>query len=203
MEYNMKPIRQAELDHYKDQIDSKFRSKASAIDSEIQSQAQDLSDKKKSTFSKACKVDKKLSILIEAEKKYKAYILNKDKAEEKLLYDVRKKAKEVEDHLERASKVRAWDRCGFDGYETKHIDDQASEYFQSKLDRICYEEAEKHVKKHHKLRWELEAKKEYAKNILYSGGDINGILRELTVAFSSADIEYQIPKSLLALPNNN
>ena len=37
MEYNMKPIRQAELDHYKDQIDSKFRSKASAIDSEIQS----------------------------------------------------------------------------------------------------------------------------------------------------------------------
>ena len=60
----MKPIRQAELDHYKDQIDSKFRSKASAIDSEIQSQAQDLSDKKKSTFSKACKVDKKLSILI-------------------------------------------------------------------------------------------------------------------------------------------
>ena len=48
----MKPIRQAELDHYKDQIDSKFRSKASAIDSQIQSQAQDLSDKKKSTFSK-------------------------------------------------------------------------------------------------------------------------------------------------------
>ena len=160
----MKPIRQAELDHYKDQIDSKFRSKASAIDSEIQSQAQDLSDKKKSTFSKACKVDKKLSILIEAEKKSKAYILNKDRAEEKLLNDVRKKAKEVEDHLERASKVRAWDRCGFDGYETKHIDDQASDYFQDKLDRICYEEAEKHVKKHHKLRWELEAKKEYAKN---------------------------------------
>ena len=46
----MKPIRQAELDHYKDQINSKFRTKASAIDAEIHQQAHDLRDKKKPSF---------------------------------------------------------------------------------------------------------------------------------------------------------
>ena len=197
----MKPIRSNELDHYKSQIDNKFKSKATAIDTEINQQAQEASDKMKPKFAKLLKVDKKLSSLIEAEKKYTAYIKNKDDVEERLLNQVRKNAKLVEIHLARLSNVRSWNRENFDGYELKDLDSQPSDYFTEKLDSICFDEAEKHAKKHHKLRWELQAKKEYAENILYSGGDINSILKELCVAFKTAGITYQIPKSLLALPS--
>ena len=86
----MKPIRSNELDHYKSQIDNKFKSKATAIDTEINQQAQEASDKMKPKFAKLLKVDKKLSSLIEAEKKYTAYIKNKDDVEERLLNQVRK-----------------------------------------------------------------------------------------------------------------
>ena len=65
----MKPMRSNELEHYKSGVDSNFRSKATSIDTEINQQAQELADKKKPTFAKILKVDKKLSNLIEAEKK--------------------------------------------------------------------------------------------------------------------------------------
>ena len=182
----MKPMRSNELEHYKSGVDFNFREKATAIDTEINQQAQELSDKKKPTFPKILKVDKKLSNLIEAEKKYKAYIKNKDS---------------VEDHLARIGNVRSWSRSAFDDYEIKDIDNQPSEYFLDKLDSACFDESEKYAKKNHKLRWELQAKKDYCMNILHSGSDINSILRELVRGYKSAGITYNIPKSLLALPS--
>ena len=196
----MKPMRSNELDHYKSGVDSNFRSKATSIDTEINQQAQELSDKKKSVFSKILKVDKKLSNLIESEKKYKAYIKNKDNVEDQLSNQVRKNAKIVEDHLSRISNIRSWSRSSFDAYEIKDINDQPSEYFLDRLDSACFDESEKTVKKNHKLRWELEAKKEYCLNILHSGADINSILRELVSGYKSAGIVYNIPQSLLSLP---
>ena len=182
----MKPMRSNELEHYKSGVDSNFRSKATSIDTEINQQAQELADKKKPTFAKILKVDKKLSNLIEAEKKYKAYIKNKDN---------------VEDHLTRIGNVRAWNRESFGGYEIKDINDQPSTYFFDRLDSACFDESEKHVKKNHKLRWELQAKKDYCLNILHSGADINSILKELVSGYKSAGIVYNIPKSLLMLPS--
>jgi len=196
----MKPMRSNELDHYKSGVDSNFRSKATSIDTEINQQAQELSDKKKPAFAKLLKVDKKLSNLIESEKKYKAYIKNKDNVEDQLSNQVRKNAKIVEDHLSRISNIRSWSRSSFDAYEIKDINDQPSEYFLDRLDSACYDESEKIVKKNHKLRWELEAKKEYCLNILHSGADINSILRELVSGYKSAGIVYNIPQSLLSLP---
>ena len=197
----MKPMRSNELEHYKIGVDSNFRSKATSIDTEINQQAQELADKKKPTFPKMLKVDKKLSSLIEAEKKYKAYIKNKDNVEDQLLNQVRKNAKLVEDHLTRIGNIRAWSRESFNGYEIKDIDDLASDYFFDKLDSACYNESEKTVKKNHKLRWELQAKKDYCLNILHSGADINSILKELVLGYKSAGIVYNIPQSLLALPS--
>ena len=195
----MKPIRSNELEHYREEINKKFRHKAQAIESEIQQEAQELSDKKKPSFQKLVKVDKKLANLIEAEKKYKKHLMNKDAIERKLLEDVRKKAKEVEDHCSRVSNVRNWSES-FSNYSHRHeIDDQASDYFISQLSDACYQEAVKHVTSNHKLRKILESKRELAYNILYSGGDINAILSELVKAFKSADIEYAVPSSLLQL----
>jgi type I site-specific restriction endonuclease len=198
-EGNMKPIRSNELEHYKEEINKKFRYKAQAIESEIQQEAQTLSDKKKPSFQKLVKVDKKMSNLIEAEKKYKKHLMNKDAIERKLLEDVRKKAKEVEDHCNRVKNVRDWSD-NFSGYSSRHeLDDQASDYFINQLNDACYQEALKHITQNHKLRQILESKRELAYNILYSGGDINSILSELVKAFKSADIEYAVPSSLLQL----
>ena len=197
----MKPMRSNELEHYKSGVDSNFRSKATSIDTEINQQAQELADKKKPTFAKILKVDKKLSNLIEAEKKYKAYIKNKDNVEDQLANQVRKNAKIVEDHLTRIGNVRSWSRENFSDYEIKDIDNQPSEYFFDRLDSACFDESEKHVKKNHKLRWELQAKKDYCLNILHSGADINSILKELVSGYKSAGIVYNIPKSLLMLPS--
>ena len=195
----MKPIRREELEHYREEINKKFRHKAQAIESEIQQEAQELSDKKKPSFQKLVKVDKKMANLIEAEKKYKKHLMNKDAIERKLLEDVRKKAKEVEDHCNRVKNVRDWSD-NFSGYSHRHeIDDQASDYFMGQLDDACYQEAFKSVQSNHKLRQILESKRELAYNILYSGGDINAILSELVKAFKSADIEYAVPSSLLQL----
>ena len=196
---NMKPIRSNELEHYKEEINKKFRYKAQAIESEIQQEAQTLSDKKKPSFQKLVKVDKKMANLIEAEKRYKKHLMNKDAIERKLLEDVRKKAKEVEDHCNRVRNVRDWSES-FSGYSSSHeIDDQASDYFIGQLNDACYQEALKHITQNHKLRQILESKRELAYNILYSGGDINAILGELVKAFKSADIEYAVPSSLLQL----
>jgi hypothetical protein len=116
-----------------------------------------------------------------------------------LLEDVRKKAKEVEDHCSRVSNVRNWDKS-FGGFSNRHeIDDQASDYFITELSDACYHEAFKSVQSNHKLRQILESKRELAYNILYSGGDLNAILGELVKAFKSADIEYAVPNSLLQL----
>ena len=197
----MKPMRSNELEHYKSGVDFNFREKATSIDTEINQQAQELADKKKPTFPKMLKVDKKLSNLMEAEKKYKAYVKNKDNVEDQLLNQVRKNAKIVEDHLTRIGNIRSWSRESFDGYSCKDIDDQASTYFLDRLDGACFDESEKSAKKNHKLRWELQAKKDYCLNILHSGSDINSILRELVLGYKSAGITYNIPKSLLALPS--
>ena len=83
------------LSNYKEEINKKFRYKAQAIESEIQQEAQTLSDKKKPSFQKLVKVDKKMTNLIEAEKKYKKHLMNKDAIERKLLEDVRKKLKKL------------------------------------------------------------------------------------------------------------
>ena len=63
----------------------------------------------------------------------------------------------------------------------------------------CYEEAKSKARGDHKLFHVLEAKQEYAKNILYSGGDINNVNIELKRAFEEADIGFQLPKSLIQI----
>jgi hypothetical protein len=60
----------------------------------------------------------------------------------------------------------------------------------------CFEEAKDRATKEHKLHSLLNSQQEYAKNILYSGGDINTVNIELKKAFNDAEIEFQLPKSL-------
>ena len=81
----MKPIRQAELNHYNETINSKFYQKARDIETEINSQAQELSDKKEKSFTKELKVEAKLKIAQDKYLKYKKFMEDKDKIERELM----------------------------------------------------------------------------------------------------------------------
>ena len=190
----MKPIRQAELNHYNDTINNKFAQKARDIKTEIVQQAQQLSEKKKKSFLKELKVEAKLKKAELVYKKYKKFVEEKDRIERELQTQVRKMAEEVETHLDQYSNARGW-HVSFDGYDIR--DEDPVEYFHKKINDARYMEAENHCTKNHKIRNILEHKKEYAKNILYSGGDINTVASELKKAFEEAKIEFALPKSLI------
>ena len=87
----MTPIRKDEKEYNLNRARNLFRDKAQSVNTEIQQQAQDLSDKKKPTFQKLVKVDKKMSALIDAEKRYKKHMQNKDATEKKLFYEKKSK----------------------------------------------------------------------------------------------------------------
>ena len=124
----MTPIRKDEKEYNLNRARNLFRDKAQSVRTEIQQQAQDLSDKKKPSFQKLVKVDKKMTALIDAEKKYKKHMQNKDATEKKLFYDMQKKAKEVSEHLKRVSNVRSWDKS-FNNFNVSDIDSPASDEF--------------------------------------------------------------------------
>ena len=88
----MTPIRKDEKEYNLNRARNLFRDKAQAVRTEIQQKAQELSDKKKPSFQKLVKVDKKMSALIDAEKKYKKHMQNKDSTEKKLFLDMQKNA---------------------------------------------------------------------------------------------------------------
>tara|TARA_R110001599_G_scaffold20462_7_gene77387 strand:+ start:991 stop:1608 length:618 start_codon:yes stop_codon:yes gene_type:complete len=197
----MTPIRKPEQEFLLDMANKKFRNKAQSVDSEIQSKAQELADKKKPGFQKLVKVDKKMVTLIEAEKKYKKHLQSKDAIERKLLDDVRKKAQEVSEHLSRVKNVRNWNGVRFDDYSSRHeIDDQASDHFMSELSDACYKESHKHIEDNHEIRNNLESKRELVMSIIYSGASLQSIQGELFKAYKSSGIEYYLPSTLLALP---
>ena len=79
----MTPIRKDEKEHLLSVCNKKFNAREQSVTFEIQRNAQELSDKKKGSFQKLIKVDKKMSALIEAEKKYKKHIQSKDAIEKK------------------------------------------------------------------------------------------------------------------------
>ena len=196
----MTPIRKDEKEHLLSVCNKKFNAREQSISFEIQRDAQELSDKKKGSFQKLIKVDKKMSALIEAEKKYKKHIQNKDAIEKKLLEDVSKKAKEVQEHLERVNNVRKWGR-DFSDYRTNYIDDPASGDFIATLNKCCYEESLQYVSDNHKLKAQLEDMRDQVIMTINSGLALATTQAEVKKIYNEAGIDYYLPQALLQLPS--
>ena len=139
----MKPIRSNELEFFKELIKDKFYDKQEQIQSEIQFEADKLSEKKKSTFAKECGVDKDIKQLTKVNDEYLNFIRTKRVVEEKLLDKVNQMANAISNRLERLSKARQWD-TNFNSFNAK---EDGVEYFTNKLDEVCYQEAKEHIKK--------------------------------------------------------
>jgi uncharacterized protein YbaP (TraB family) len=196
----MTPIRKDEKEHLLSVCNKKFNAREQSISFEIQRDAQELSDKKKNSFQKLIKVDKKMTALIEAEKKYKKHIQSKDAIEKKLLEDVSKKAKEVQEHLERVNNVRKWGR-DFSDYRTNYIDDPASNDFIATLNKCCYEESLQHVSDNHELKAHLEDMRDQVIMTINSGLALATTQAEVKKIYNEAGIDYYLPQALLQLPS--
>ena len=196
----MTPIRKDEKEYNLNRAKNLFRDKAQIVRTEIQQQAQDLSDKKKPTFQKLVKVDKKMAALIDAEKKYKKHMQNKDATEKKLFYDMQKKAKEVSEHLKRVSNVRSWDKS-FTDFRVNDIDSPASDEFIEDLNSCCYDESFKYIEDNHKLRKVLQDLHDKVEAVFNMGLSLHTAQMEAKKIYNQAGIEYYIPPALLALPS--
>ena len=197
---NMTPIRKDEKEYNLNRAKNLFRDKAQSVRTEIQQQAQDLSDKKKPSFQKLVKVDKKMTALIDAEKKYKKHMQNKDATEKKLFYDMQKKAKEVSEHLKRVSNVRSWDKS-FTDFRVNDIDSPASDEFIEDLNSCCYDESFKHIENNHKLRKVLQNLHDKVEAVFNMGLSLHTAQIEAKKIYNEAGIEYYIPPALLQLPS--
>jgi hypothetical protein len=192
----MKPIRSNELLYLDKVINDKFYAKKRDVETEISQQAQTLADKAEKHFAKELKVEVKLKAVGEAYKKYANFIETKERMERELFGQVNNACMAVREHLDKYEQARNWGLT-FRDYEIK--DENPVVYFERKMRDACYEEAKSKARSDHKLFHVLEAKQEYAKNILYSGGDINNVNIELKRAFEEADIGFQLPKSLIQI----
>ena len=196
----MTPIRKDEKEYNLNRAKNLFRDKAQSVRTEIQQQAQDLSDKKKPSFQKLVKVDKKMTALIDAEKRYKKHMQNKDATEKKLFYDMQKKAKEVSEHLKRVSNVRSWDKS-FSDFRVNDIDSPASDEFIEDLNSCCYDESFKYIEDNHKLNKILLNLHDKVEAVFQMGLSLQMAQIEAKKIYNEAGIEYYIPPALLQLPS--
>ena len=191
----MKPIRSNELEFFKELINSKFTDKQRSLDTEINIESEKLSDKRKVAFASECGVSKELKALEQADKKYRDFVRTKDQAERLLLDKVALIGNSLSEKLGRLSKNRDWN----DSFHDFSPKEDGVEFFITRLDNACYREAERHVKKGHKLFNALKEKKDNCKLIVHTGSDIQTTVQTLQSEMGSADISLSIPDKLLQI----
>ena len=191
----MKPIRSNELDFFNTIIEDKFRDKRQALETEMNQEAQKIADKQSPNMAKQCGVDKEIKALEIADKKYKDFLATKEIQEDKLFHAVRDIGIQLSSKLDRMAKVRDWANS-FDDFQPK---EHGVDYFTHKLDDCCYHEANKLVKKNHKVYNKLQDMKTASRVILHTGSDINSTVTTLKSEMSKAGIDLPVPTHLLQL----
>ena len=191
----MKPIRSNELEFFNTIIEDKFSDKRQIIETEINQEAQTIADKQSPNMARQCGVEKEVKALEIADKKYKDFLATKELQEDKLFNTVRDIGVQLTAKLERLNKVREWDKS-FDDFKPK---ENGVDYFTHKLDDCCYQEANKMVKKNHKVYNKLQDMKTASRVILHTGSDINSTVTTLKSEMAKAGIDLPVPTHLLQL----
>ena len=194
----MKPIRSNELEFFKDLINSKFSDRREAVDTEISMEANKLADKQKPHFAKKLGIEKLLKKVEVASKKYHDFKQTMQHTESQLYRASEDVADELARRLNHFDKARKWE-TGFNGFKTK---EDTVNYFTSKLDEVCYEEAKKHIQKNHAVYNQLQAMEETGALIIHTGADIKSVVKALSDQMNKAGIKLPIPEQLLQIAVN-
>ena len=194
----MKPMRQAEQDFLKELNKSKFSDRSQIVDTEISMEANKLADKQKPHFAKKLGVEKLLKKVEVASKKYHDFKQTMQHTENQLFRECNDVADELSRKLNHYNKARKWD-TDFDSFTTK---EDTANYFTSKLDEVCYEEAKKHIQKNHAIYNQLQDMQDNCKLVVHTGADINNTVKALQKEMGKASIKLPIPEQLLQIAIN-
>ena len=194
----MKPIRSNELEFFKDLINSKFSDRKETVDTEISMEANKLADKQKPHFAKKLGIEKLLKKVEVASKKYHDFKQTMQHTESQLYRASQDVADELSRKLNHYNKARKWN-TDFDSFTTK---EDTVNYFTSKLDEVCYEEAKKHIQKNHAVYNSLQAMEETGALIIHTGADIKSVVKALSDQMNKAGIKLPIPEQLLQIAVN-
>ena len=194
----MKPIRSNELEFFKELINSKFSDRKETVDTEISMEANKLADKQKPHFAKKLGIEKLLKKVEVASKKYHDFKQSMQHTENQLFRECNDVADELSRKLEHYNKARKWN-TDFDSFTTK---EDTANYFTSKLDEVCYQEAKKHIQKNHAIYNQLQDMQDNCKLVVHTGADINNTVKALQKEMSKASIKLPIPEQLLQIAIN-
>jgi len=194
----MKPIRSNELEFFKELINSKFSDRREAVDTEVSMEANKLADKQKPHFAKKLGIEKLLKKVEVASKKYHDFKQTMQHTENQLFRECNDVADELSRKLEHYNKARKWN-TDFDSFTTK---EDTANYFTSKLDEVCYQEAKKHIQKNHAIYNQLQDMQDNCKLVVHTGADINNTVKALQKEMSKASIKLPIPEQLLQIAIN-
>ena len=194
----MKPMRQAEQDFLKELNKSKFSDRKQIVDTEVSMEANKLADKQKPHFAKKLGVEKLLKKVEVASKKYHDFKQTMQHTESQLYRECEDVADELSRKLNHYNKARKWE-TSFDSFTTK---EDTVNYFTSKLDEVCYEEAKKHIQKNHAIYNQLQDMQDNCKLVVHTGADINNTVKALQKEMSKASIKLPIPEQLLQIAVN-
>ena len=200
-EYIMQPLRKDHVDHYKDFVRDEFSLASNRVEREISQQAQDKVEEVGDKFAQV--INKNLPNLIKdmakKEKALRDFQQKKYSMESDLRFQAQKIADQITEIFNNIKKRNKWDMQNIN--ININDDNDAVDYITKKIKKACYEEAEVHARAQHKLYHALENKKKKCLNILYTGSHIQPTLVELQKEMATANIQLDLPNSLLALPN--
>ena len=194
----MQPLRKDYAEHYKEVVRDEFSSAQTHINQDICQQAQAKADEVAPTFAKQLKLDKLIAEMGKREKALRDFQSKKQSLENDLSFKAQRVADQISDLFNQTRKMRKWDMQSVS--LVIKDDHDAVDYITKKIKKACYEEAETHVRKNHKLYHALEGKRKKCMNILYTGSHIQPTLVELKKEMATANIVLDLPNSLLALP---
>jgi len=194
----MKPMRQAEQDFLKELNKSKFSDRSEIVDTEISIEANKLAEKQKPHFAKKLGVEKLLKKVEVASKKYHDFKQTMQATENQLYRECENVSDELARKLNHFNKARKWE-TEFNGFTTK---EDTVNYYTSKLDEVCYQEAKKHIRKNHAVYNSLQAMEETGALIIHTGADIKSVVKALSDQMNKAGIKLPIPEQLLQIAVN-
>jgi len=192
----MKPTRKQELEYYDSLIDSKFIDKQNNLERAFNNEVDKVVQKSFKAFKKRIKIEGLMKDYIQAKKEYDVYKASKDMKEKALYNKAEERCQKIKSFIAEKSEVNQWDVRLSDkwGDDTLHRPDE----IESALKNACKVEAKRFVVKQpiKKEMEELEAKKEEARNILYSGASLLTIVQELHKVFAKSNIRFQLPTTI-------
>ena len=189
----MQPLRKDHVDRCSEFVRDEFGIAFNRAEEEIEVQAQEKVEEVGEDFAKELKLHLKIKELNKNVNALRNFQDTKQSMENDLRYKAQKIADEISEIYNNNKKRRKWDMNNI-SIDIKDDNDPV-EYITKKIKKVCYEEAK------HKLYHALDKKRKKCLNILYTGSHIQPTLSELSKEMATANIQLDLPNSLLALPS--